>query len=238
METAKISAGRIWLAVAPAMVLPFLASLVYFVALPGGPATQVAYGATKLFTVGWPLIALPLILGESVPRPNLRQPHHREAIPLGVVTGLFILAALALALQTPLREVVEATAPQVRQKAESLGFLENFWLFALSLSLVNSLVEEFYWRWFVYGQVRRALPRGPALVLGAGAFAAHHFVVASGFAPFPWYIVGGMAVFLAGVIWNLMFEAQRTLVGAWVAHIIVDLGILWVGYRLLTGGLP
>ncbi len=30
-----------------------------------------------------------------------------------------------------------------------------------------------------------------------------------------------------------MFEHQRTLTGAWISHVVVDLAILWVGYRLL-----
>ena len=216
------------------MVLPFVASLVYFVALPGGPATQSAYAITKAFTLLWPIVAVLFLLGERLPLPSLRGPHHREAIPVGVVAGLCMVAAVYIALQTPVGEIVGSAGPQIRSKVESMGVLDNFWVFALVLSLVNSLVEELYWRWFVYGTLRRVLTRGPALLLGAGAFSAHHFVVASGFVDFPWYLAGGMAVFLAGVIWNLMFEKQRTLVGAWIAHIVVDLAILWVGYKLLT----
>jgi len=40
---------------------------------------------------------------------------------------------------------------------------------------------------------------------------------------------------VGGMIWSWMYLRQASLLGAWIAHMIVDFGILWIGYQLLFG---
>ena len=101
------------------------------------------------------------------------------------------------------------------------------------LSLVNSAVEEFYWRWFVYGQLRRLLPVARAHALAGAAFAAHHVVESSPSSSPRGALIFGVAVGLGGVIMSVLYERRRTLCGAWVCHLVVDLGIMGIGYGLL-----
>ena len=65
------------------------------------------------------------------------------------------------------------------------------------------------------------------------AFASHHLVVLSEYFPPGWTALLGACVAVGGGVWCLMYERQRTLTGAWISHVVVDLAILWVGYRLL-----
>ena len=227
------SAARLWGALLPAMLLPLLASLFYFVFFSHHPAARVAYVLTKVFTVAWPFLALRLVLGEPFPGPVAGLRRWTRALPLGVLAGGLAGAALLGLMATPAGDIVTGSVEAIRGKANQLGILGWYWLFALLLSLVNSLVEEYYWRWFVYGQLRRIMPGWRSHLFAGVAFAAHHVVVTSQFVSLGWGFVAGAVVALGGVIMSVLYERQGTVAGAWVCHLIVDLCIMGVGYRLL-----
>lgn len=228
--------GRLWLVTVPAMVLPFLAALFYFVLLREHWLARAVYGGTKLFTVVWPALALTLVCRASL---SLRPAHpwsvHWKALPLGVVSGLAIVALMFVLAWGPLAEMLAASTEKIRDKVSTLGVLEHYWLFGAFIALIHSAIEEYYWRWFVYGRLRKALRPARAHAWAGIAFSAHHIVVASQFFGLGWGFVLGGLVGVGGVIWSLMYARQQTLAGAWVSHIIVDLGILIVGHRLLFG---
>jgi membrane protease YdiL (CAAX protease family) len=220
-------------ALVPAALLPVTASLFYFVLFSDQPWARILYGATKAFTLLWPLLAVRLLLGETLHNPlgNLRG--QLRAVPLGALVGLLVVGLMAGLMATPAGAVVLQSAGTIRAKAHQLGILNHYVAFAIFLSLVNSAVEEFYWRWFVYGQIRRLLPGWWAHALAGAAFAAHHVVVVTQFFPLGVALIFGIAVGLGGVIMSVLYERQRTLGGAWVCHLIVDLGIMGIGYGLL-----
>jgi uncharacterized protein len=215
------------------MVVPCLSSLFYFVWFSDEPLARVVYGATKLFTLVWPVIATLWILGATWPRLRLTDRRHLRAIPAGLLTGGAIVALMFALMLTPLGDVVRGSSGAIRSKAEALGILEHYWLFAIFLSLIHSLIEEYYWRWFVFGRLAEAVPVAAAHGLAGVAFAAHHVVVATQFFPLGWGVALGASVGLGGIIWSVLYRRQGTLAGAWVSHIIVDLGIMAVGHHLL-----
>jgi membrane protease YdiL (CAAX protease family) len=215
------------------MVLPLCGALGYFVVLQGGGAAQGLYAGSKLFVVVWPWIALRFILSQPWPHPRLLDARHARAAGEGLAAGLLLVACLAGLMATPLGNLVAQSAPAVAGKADDLGIREHFWAFAIFLSFANSLLEEVYWRWFLFGNLRRLLPPWPAHLLAGAAFSAHHFVAALKFFPLPLGLAAGFAVAAGGVLWSRMMERQRSLAGAWVCHAAVDLGIMGIGYRLL-----
>jgi uncharacterized protein len=220
-------------ALLPAMVLPFAASLFYFVLFSDHPAARVLYAATKVFTVLWPWVALRFILREPFPGPVAGVRRWVRALPLGALVGALVVAAFAVALRTGLGSVVDGTAGAIGTKARQLGILDHYWAFALFLSLANSLVEEYYWRWFLFGRLRLVLPRWPSHLVAAAAFAAHHAVVTTQFLPLGWGLAAAAAVALGGLIMSTLYERQGTVAGAWACHLLADLGIMGIGYRLL-----
>lgn len=222
------------------MTVPFLGSLLYFVLLSDHPAGPVIYGMVKAFTLCWPVVCLAWLWRQGL-RPFARAwaclrgsfRLHLQALPLGIALGLLIVAALAGLLQTPLGRIVDESTPAIRGKADALGFLRHYLLFATFLSVMHSLIEEYYWRWFVFGHLRRLLSPGSAALAGSIAFASHHFVVTAQFFPvaFATFLTGCVA--LGGLLWCWLFQKQRTLAGAWISHLIADAGLMTVGYWLL-----
>jgi len=220
-------------AVLPAMFVPLLGALIYFVAYAGEPWARVTYVLVKLFTVGWPLLATLLVLRESIPWPDLRAREHWRAAPLGLAVGILAGGAGLLLMASPVGGSLTGFADHVRLKVSQLGVLEHYLAFSLFLAFVHSAIEEYYWRWFVYGILRRLMSVQPAAVLAGLAFASHHVIILSQYFSLTWAVVLGLAVAGGGYAWCLMIERQRTLMGAWLSHVLVDLAILWIGYRML-----
>ena len=217
------------------MVVPFAASLFYFVLFSEHSFARIIYGGTKIFTVVWPVIAVWGIFRTTLPKIHLHLEKHRKAIPLGIVFGISTVVLMLGLMQTPLGEIVVSSSENIRNKARELGILEYYWTFALFLSVIHSLIEEYYWRWFVFGHLTEVLTIFSAHVLAGLSFAAHHVVIATQFFPTAWGIVLGGLAGAGGILWSLMYDKQQTLMGAWICHIIVDLGILAIGHKILFG---
>ena len=184
-------------------------------------------------SLAWPLLASLLILRHK-PRPRIGPlgPHLR-AIPLGLAVGLPVAGLMALWMMTPLAGVVEAGAVGVRAKVISLGFLEAFVPFAIYVTFVHSLLEEYYWRWFIYGNLRDLMSRPAAHALAAFGFTWHHVVITAQFFPLPWALFFSACVGIGGWWWSLLYERQRTLAGAWASHAVIDAALMVLGWHLL-----
>ena len=224
----------IWVTLAPAMCLPFLASLFYFVLFSEYEFSRIIYAGTKVFTLVWPVLTVLLIYRAKWPALDLRDPNHLKAIPLGLITGLTIVLTMLGLMLTPLALVVVDGGSAISQKTAELGVLDHFWTFAIFISVFHSALEEYYWRWFVYGQLREVTGRWSAHIAGGVTFAAHHIVITTQFFPFWWGVFFGSLAGCGGVIFSLLYERQKSLVGAWMAHMMIDFGIMAIGYELVS----
>jgi len=217
------------------MTLPFLAALVYFVLLSGNPLARWIYGATKAFTLVWPIVVVLLWFGEPFPWPEWRHGKHRSAWPLGLLSGGIIAGLMLAVAASPFREVLTSSASDIEKKVRDLGVLNHYWAFGFFIAFLHSFLEEYYWRWFVFGQLRKICRPSLAYVGAAVSFAAHHIVIATQFFPWGWGLLFGSLVGVGGACWCWMYQRQQTLAGAWVSHVLADLGILTIGHKVLFG---
>ncbi len=128
---------KLWAVLIPAMFLPGLASLWYFVWLGDSPLAQVIYGSVKFFTLIWPIITTFLILKEKIHFKELSIREHLKSIPMGVVIGLPIAMVIGLLMLSPVGDVVKEASPMVKQKCIDLGFLHQ-------MTIYLQLVDHFY----------------------------------------------------------------------------------------------
>jgi len=227
-------ARRIVAGVVPAMALPFVASVFYFRLFPEATAVWVLYGLTKLFTLVWPVVAVVLLEGARPRLEAMDWRRHWRAAPFGLLSGLLIGGVGVAAFElTPLGEYVRAHAGEIQRKVESLDILDHYIVYVACLSLIHSLLEEYYWRWYVFGRLAKVTAFAPAAVLASLAFAAHHYVVLSAYFPAAGWLFFGTCVAIGGAFWCWLYRRQRTLVGAWMSHMMVDVAVFYIGYRLL-----
>ncbi len=216
------------------MVVPLITSLFYFVFFAGTTFANGLYTLQKILLVVWPVVATRWILKEPLwsGRFTGHQPAGRSLLE-GAILGIAIVTVMFGLMATPMGGVIREGADNIRTRVEGMGVLDHFLIFALFLSIIHSWIEEFYWRWFVYGNLRRLTRPWIAHVAAAIGFSAHHIVVLSQFFRLDMAVFLGVNVGIGGWLWSVLYARQGTLLGAWISHLIVDLGIMWLGAKLM-----
>jgi membrane protease YdiL (CAAX protease family) len=227
------------LVLAAAMLYPTLLAYLYMVALPAAGADARAVQATwfggKVLECVLPLLALRWLDGRW-PRPTTPT---RRGLALGLGSGL-VLAALMLLLYFGLLRThhLFASAPaRVHQKVTEfgLGAPAAFLGFAALVCVVHSLLEEYYWRWFVFGRLQRLLSVTPAVLLASAAFMAFHLIDLATFFPGHFFRLAlplGVCVGLGGAGWCVLYRRSGSLYGPWLCHLILDAVLMVIGYDL------
>lgn len=226
------------LLVPAAMVYPTVGAWVYFVLLDGTGQARWVYLLSKGVQLALPLAWLAL-----TPRERWGLRLGRSGAGAGLASGFAVAAGLWLLdaawfAGSPL--AVEATE-RIRSKLAdfAIGSPAAYLGMAAALSVVHSLFEELYWRWFVYGRLAERLPAVPAMALASLAFASHHVLIAYRFAPptSAWSatLLASAAIAGAGAHWCLLYRRRRALLAPWLSHLLVDGALMALGYRLLWG---
>ena len=100
---------------------------------------------------------------------------------MGVIFGMAIGTTMLLLYHFWLQStpVMELTAEALREKIGGFAIDKPIkYLYLASFYCVfHSLFEEYYWRWFVFGQLRGVTSVGPAMIVSSLGFTFHHILV-------------------------------------------------------------
>lgn len=224
-------------ALAFAAVFPFAAAWLYLVVLAGheSGAVQVAYGAAKVVQFALPALWVTAVWHRKLSLPLAHTAGMKEGLLLGVIVVAGVLAVYFLWLKSA--QVLAPFASLIGSKAKSFGMGSpaRFIVGATILSLVHSLLEEYYWRWFLFGGLRRYMPVAAAIVVSSVAFTAHHVILLASFfggLTLP-AILFSLCVAIGGAAWAWIYHRSGSLLGPWLSHAMIDAGIFVVGYSLI-----
>ncbi len=224
------------LAIGLALTFPTLLTLVYFRLLAPCPTVvqQAVYALGKCLQFLFPLC---WVLAVSRQRPAWPRPGLR-GVGTGLAFGGVVLVATFLLYRyaSASTGLVDGLARQVTQKVRDMG-VDSLWKYTVLgvfYALVHSLLEEYYWRWFVFGQLRQVCSLVGAVALSSLGFMAHHVVLLGVF--FGWsepltYLLS-LAVAVGGGVWAWLYAWSGSLLGPWLSHLLVDAAIFLVGYDL------
>ncbi len=218
----------------------FVGTWLAMVAFPEALWAKVGFGIAK---VG--LLLAPLVWLIAVERVRPRIPRWRgfpggRGMGAAHATGLLIFITIAAAYWFFARHWIDLEP--MRDKAVQMG-LGDPWLYlagALYWCLVNALLEEYFWRWFILGRLRDVLGRGTlataAAVVACGLlFTAHHVMALRVYFDWKTTLLASAGVFLGGVTWSLLYLRYRNIYAAYVSHIWADVIVFWIGWQLIFG---
>ena len=229
------------------MVFPTLVTWVYFVWLKDSPASgqQTAYSIGKtiqfVFPIAWVWFFDRQFLQTKTRRvPNMKKHFglSRE-MWLGIGFSDLVVAAIFVIYFVFLQstDVASLLVEQVRTKTIGTGIDTTFKFLALGVfySLCHSFLEEYYWRWFVFGYLRKHLSVTHSIVVSSLGFMAHHVILLGVFfgPASPLTYLFSISVGIGGAFWAWLYYATGSLRAAWISHLIVDAGIFTLGYILI-----
>jgi membrane protease YdiL (CAAX protease family) len=223
-----------------AALLPSLLIWVDFVVLGGEGVPELLHNA--VFAAGKAaMYAFPLafvVLWERR-RPHVAWPR-KDGLLLGLVFGLAVAAGVwalyfGALRDSPLLTGTPASVQAVLRKFDVVS-APRFLAMAVGISLGNSLLEEYYFRWFIFGRLRAFLPLPAAVALSAAVFMAHHVILLSVYLPGQfWTLVAPFSLCIAagGAMWAWLYARTGTLYAPWVSHALIDAALFVVGWDLL-----
>ena len=230
------------------MLFPMLMTWVYFVVLAGRPGMKVAYTVGKLIQFSLPVVWLALVerpAGGFV-RGVLREAFQdgtnartrRRWVFASAAFGLLVVAAMFLTYAALRTSPLLAAAPgAVLEKLHQIGADRPLPFLALAgfYSLAHSFLEESYWRWFVFGRLRDLSPVPVAILLSSLGFMAHHVILLAVYFGGTWWLAALLSAGVAagGAVWALLYERSGSLLGPWISHLIVDAGLMAVGFVMV-----
>ncbi|MEX2215013.1 MAG: CPBP family intramembrane glutamic endopeptidase [Phycisphaeraceae bacterium] len=224
----------------------------------GGSLGQLFWGIGKFWLLGFPLAWFLLVeRGRiSIARPR------REGMMLGVLSGLVIGAAMLAAFFLFAQNWIDAAV--VRQRIEHAGFATPTKMLLLTIytCLINALLEEYVWRWFVYRQCESVVgitgaasssDDGPSPLIAAGSapqlprqgllsvllaaflFTLHHVIALAFY--FDWRIVllATTGVFTGGLVWSWFYLRYRNIWPGYISHVLADVAIFIMAWIIVFG---
>ncbi|MDR1479497.1 MAG: CPBP family intramembrane metalloprotease [Planctomycetaceae bacterium] len=125
----------------------------------------------------------------------------------------------------------------IRERVQVFGFtnLAAFVLFGIFVSLIHSALEEYYWRWFTFGQLLRKIPKLLAIIISGLGFMLHHVVILGVYFRFdhPATWIFSFAVAIGGMYWSWLYSRKDSIYASWLSHAWIDVAIFIVGYDVL-----
>ncbi|MHB8901023.1 MAG: CPBP family intramembrane glutamic endopeptidase [Thermoguttaceae bacterium] len=227
-----------------ALLLPTLVTWLYFVALASSPAwmQQAAYAVGKGVQFALPAVWVYLVRRQPFQPLRPTRSGLGSNLLFGAVAACLILAVYHLWLLPSGYLAPDSPAGRaVLSKVRGFG-VADAWRYAglaAFYSIIHSGLEEYYWRWFVFGGLREKMPLGAAIALSSAGFMLHHVILLGIY--FDWALLP-VAIFSAGVavggaVWAWLYHRSGSLLGPWMGHLLIDAGIFLVGYGLVRGAL-
>ena len=106
-----------------------------------------------------------------------------------------------------------------------------YWIF------LNSLLEEYVFRWFVTTKAVDFLgSEKKAIILSASLFTLHHAIALHYFG-FIWWqtVIACFGLLSAATVWSWLYVRYKSVWVCWFSHAICDVAVFGIGYVIIFG---
>lgn len=139
-----------------AALTPFFCAWVYFDLLDGSALAKWIYLASKAFILIFPLLYIYFAAGKLDFKKSFRFDLRQFAY--GTLCGIMIFGLGFLLLKIPaVMQIAALARPAVESKMVNFSVSGHFVLMALIISFFHSMLEEYYWRLFLYGELAKIM---------------------------------------------------------------------------------
>ena len=222
------------------LFFPLIQAFLYFQILTDWHHSiqQGIYTATKIIMFTLPLIYTLKIAIEPIriERFNMR------GLLEGSLFGLGVLVAMCLLYYLWLKPIglIGAGTPAgdaIRERVTGFGLRTPmlFILFGGFVSLIHSGLEEYYWRWFTFGQLARVIPKYAAVTVSGLGFMLHHIVILARFFGYLHSVtyIFSFGVAVGGMYWAWLYIRKDSIYAPWLSHAWIDIAVFIIGYDVL-----
>ncbi|QFF99773.1 CPBP family intramembrane metalloprotease [Psychrobacillus glaciei] len=209
-----------------------------------GPTIMIFIGLSLVHNVlitfflfyGW-LLFIPLIIvywnKENRNSNRIQIPLSKKSLLVGAVSGLICLITIysfVFIFQSFVLDI-----PQLQQLLEEWDFSgKKVILLVLVLALINPILEEFYWREFMYSRLLPKIGNVTAIMITSIFYSLYHLIVVMETFSFPFNALAVVPVFLAGIMWAIFRYKLKSITAPIISHCLADIGIMLVYWYIIV----
>lgn len=141
---------------------------------------------------------------------------------------IYFIAFLIFRDFISLEEITSGLKDSISLNITNLIFIGAYIIF------INSLLEEYFWRGFIFKKLSDSLKPLSAYLLSGIAFSFHHIMFYyNWFSPLFFILVTLGLVFYA-MIMNFIFNKYKDLFSCWFVHIFADIAQIAIAFIVIT----
>ena len=160
----------------------------------------------------------------------------RDGMAIGGISGI-IMSIIIIVMWLLLGDTLDTES--MISELESTG-LTNIRMYIAGMIywiFLNSLLEEYVFRWFVTIKSIELLgSEARAIILSAILFTLHHAIALHYFG-FVWWqtVMACFGLLSAAAIWSWLYVRYRSVWVCWLSHAICDVAVFGLGYLIIFG---
>ncbi len=109
---------------------------------------------------------------------------------------------------------------------------ENFVYVACYIAIVNSFLEELFFRGFAFLELKKVTKGNFAMVVSSLFFALYHIAIMVTWMNIGLLILLTIVLFVGGIIFNKLNEIYNNIYASWIVHMFANLAINLIGFML------
>lgn len=193
-------------------------------------------GKTIFFACKAWMLALPVLWLLLIDRGRLSlSPPRRGGFGMAMILGLVISAVILLAYFALGERLIDTSHVREMAAQNGIGTPLPYLAGVAYWVLINSVLEEYVYRWFIFRKCEALMPSGLAVLASAAAFTIHHVIALK--MQFPWSatLLASLGIFIGGAAWSWLYLKYRSIWPGYLSHAIVDIAVFAVGWLIIFG---
>jgi len=165
-----------------------------------------------------------------------RSPADKNGLVMGAFTGI-LMSAIILLMWYIFGDTIDVESMLVEMETTGLTDIRIYIAGMLYWIFLNSLLEEYVFRWFVTTKGIDLLGSEVAgIILSALLFTLHHAIALHYFG-FVWWqtVMASFGLLSAAAIWSWLYIRYKSIWVCWLSHAICDIAVFGIGYLLIFG---
>ncbi|MFZ3589870.1 CPBP family intramembrane glutamic endopeptidase [Bacillus sp. DJP31] len=200
-----------------------------------GPTLMIVIGLTIFGNIpltfilfyGW-LLLVPLLSKRNSSRSLFSQiPNKKSVVIVGLISGIVSCVVILSTMTYLFDYIVDLISLQRIVKEWGFTGIQLIWL-VLVLIVINPILEELYWREFMYRRLHQSLGVKGSILLTSLFYSLYHLLSVIPMFTWPLNLISVLPVLLAGVLWGYFRYKLNNIMTSIISHALADLGIILV----------
>ncbi|MED5231188.1 MAG: type II CAAX endopeptidase family protein [Candidatus Thermoplasmatota archaeon] len=165
-----------------------------------------------------------------------RSPADKQGLVMGAITGI-LMSAIILIMWLIFGDTIDSESMLAELETTGLTDIRIYIAGMLYWIFLNSLLEEYVFRWFVTTKgIELFGSEFAGITLSAMLFTLHHAIALHYFG-FIWWqtVLASFGLLSAAAIWSWLYIRYNSIWVCWLSHAICDIAVFGIGYLLIFG---